>query len=372
MALFSAFAMCLLATIGIGVASARADGPYAEYALPQPAMGPCEVSVDQNGIEWNENILASDIGRVDPSTGAYTQYSTPTPLSIPGGTRVGADGNLWFPEFVGNKLAELNTQTGAVTEFPIPGLAPSTPGVLPAVSDDITSGADGALYFTEIGANKIGRIDPFTDAITQYPIPTPGAVTLNIDDGPNGSILFAEYAGNKIGQFSPSTHTVTEYPLSTPGSLPYYATEGTDGAIWFDTQGTNQIGRIDPVTHAITLYDVSTLLHPLPAPGTLLSANDGNLWFNLGGSPFPGNFATSENVARFNITTHVLTVFSTPGLCDLQFGSAAPGSGSGGGASDTTMWGGEFIGNKILAFNTAAADALPPSDSTSIQLEPQP
>jgi virginiamycin B lyase len=330
-----------------------------EFPAPAPASGPCEVSVDASGHEWVEQITADDIGRIDPRTGAYTTFSIPTPGGVPAGTRLGPDGSIWFPEFGGGKIASIDTATGHVSEYVIPGMFPLAPGTLP-LSDDIIEGPDHAMWFTENGVNAIGRIDPQTHAINEFPIPTEGAAPLNIDVGPNGTVVFPEYGAGKVGQLDVYTHRFTEYAV--PGgtsSLPFYVTLGADGAIWFDTHGTNVIGHIDPVTHAITTDSVKSATQPWPAPGTILSAADGNLWLNLGGLPFPGPFATAANIARFDIRTRRLTVFKTPGVCDLQFG--VPAGAVGTRAPDTVMWGGEFGGNKVLAFDTAAADALVPA-----------
>jgi len=57
----------------------------------------------------------------------------------------------------------------------------------------ITTGPDGALWFTEGGANKLGRITT-AGAFTEFPITSgtgPGSVVL----GPDGNFWFAEFNG---------------------------------------------------------------------------------------------------------------------------------------------------------------------------------
>jgi virginiamycin B lyase len=49
----------------------------------------------------------------------------------------------------------------------------------------IAVGADGALWFTESGANKIGRI-PTNGEITEFPIPTARSQPAGITAGPDG------------------------------------------------------------------------------------------------------------------------------------------------------------------------------------------
>src|SRR5262252_5357452 len=65
------------------------------------------------------------------------------------------------------------------TEFPLP-----THGSGPT---HITAGPDGAMWFTEPGINKIGRITTAGD-LTEFPIPTPDAKPYGISAGPDGNL----------------------------------------------------------------------------------------------------------------------------------------------------------------------------------------
>ena len=71
-------------------------------------------------------------------------------------------------------------------------------------------GPDGALWFTELNANQIGRIT--TDgAFTEHPLPTPEAGPSFIVAGPDGSLWFTENSGNGIRRITLSGE-VLEYP----------------------------------------------------------------------------------------------------------------------------------------------------------------
>ena len=86
------------------------------------------------------------------------------------------------------------TTSGAFTEYPIPTAGSNPIG--------ITAGPDGALWFTEGGGNKIGRVTT-SGAFTEYPIPTPGSSPQGITAGPDGALWFTEASGNKIGRINP-------------------------------------------------------------------------------------------------------------------------------------------------------------------------
>jgi virginiamycin B lyase len=91
------------------------------------------------------------------------------------------------------------------TEFPIPA-GPSGP-------DGITTGPDGALWFTETGANQIGRITT-AGVITKFKIPTAGSEPVNITTGPDGALWFTEYFVNQIGRIT-ADGVITEFNIPT-------------------------------------------------------------------------------------------------------------------------------------------------------------
>src|SRR5579859_6190994 len=76
--------------------------------------------------------------------GAIAQFPLPGDHSLPGGIAAGPDGALWFTEYVAGRIGRI-TAGGAVTEFPLPQ-AQSAPG-------SIATGPDGALWFTESAGN---------------------------------------------------------------------------------------------------------------------------------------------------------------------------------------------------------------------------
>jgi streptogramin lyase len=51
----------------------------------------------------------------------------------------------------------------------------------------IVAGADGALWFTEAGGNKIGRITADGKSIMEFPVPKDSASPMGIAAGPDGA-----------------------------------------------------------------------------------------------------------------------------------------------------------------------------------------
>jgi virginiamycin B lyase len=155
------------------------------------------------------------VGRIS-TAGAVTEYTASPPTSpngfnVPFAITSGPDGALWFTDHVGS-IGRMTT-TGAATHYN-PG------GTNLGLGWGITAGPDGALWFTQQGCPSctptatpptIGRITT-GGVFAEFPIPSTTAQPIGITASPNGSIWFAESGsgGNKIGTFAVDTLTVSE------------------------------------------------------------------------------------------------------------------------------------------------------------------
>lgn len=211
----------------------------------------------------NSNLTA--VLTISPSSPApvVTEFPVPTSGSWPDGITTGSDGALWFTETFSGKVGRITTD-GVITEYPV------SPG--PA---GITAGPDGALWFAEF-VGKIGRITT-NGQLTEYPVLTASSGPTGIVTGPDGNIWFTEASANQttnaIGQITMSG-MVTEYPVPTPHSAPEWITAGPDGALWFTELNGNKIGRI-ATNGTITEYTVPTTTQL----SGIVSGPDGALWF---------------------------------------------------------------------------------------------
>src|SRR5262249_48597202 len=118
--------------------------------------------------------------------------------------------------------------------FPVP-----TAGSDPKM---IALGPDGRLWFTENGANKIGRVDRL-GSFQEFTIPTPDSQPFGITSGPDGNIWFTENAATNIGRATPSG-VITEYAVPRAVSGPSDICTGPDGNIWFTENAAGKIGKL--------------------------------------------------------------------------------------------------------------------------------
>src|SRR4051812_3374645 len=69
--------------------------------------------------------------------------------------------------------------------------------------------------------------------ISDFPIPTANAAPLEITAGPDGNLWFTESGANKIGRMTPAGVVTGEFAIPTPNSAPYLGiTTGPDGNLW--------------------------------------------------------------------------------------------------------------------------------------------
>jgi virginiamycin B lyase len=131
---------------------------------------------------------------------------------------------------------------GAVS-WAVQGVITAFPVGQQSVPSAICNGPDGALWFTEEGANKIGRIAT-NGTITQFTVPTAAAGVGGIATGPDGNLYFTEFKANKVGRFNPNTQQFTEWPLPQALAGPGGVVTGADANLWIMEAQASKIVRM--------------------------------------------------------------------------------------------------------------------------------
>ena len=191
-------------------------------------------------------------------------------------------GAAFVPAVLPGSVASAGGGGGVITSFTDPSID---------VPDGITSGPDGALWFTNEGNNSVGRITT-SGVVTNYTatgIDEPSGITM----GPDGSLWFTN-TGNcssgesrcdpgSIGRITTSgvVTIYTDPTIFEPSSI----TAGPDNALWFTNQSPTgncspdcgSIGRI--TTSGVVSDFTSTIPHAIDGPGGITAGPDGSLWF---------------------------------------------------------------------------------------------
>ncbi len=297
-------------TATTGEPTSTPDGPrFTEVKLPRGTW-PRGLAFDDAGTLWIAETSADAIAERKPDGGlVHHRLGEATETSV-GDLVPGDDGNLWFQGF---QLVGWITPDGKVSSYELGSDRPevghpeamakgpdgnawyaaegrepaikrvTADGVirtypLPVDGDDfavggITTGQDGALWFTQVDEFEktrevVGRLDLRT-GYERFRLPHARPGLGRIAAGPDGSIWFTERARYAIGRVS-RDGDFDEFALK-PGTVPSDIIAGRDGTIWFTTD--HGVGRIT------TKGDVETW--PVPRASNLYGiaqAGDGALW----------------------------------------------------------------------------------------------
>ena len=170
----------------------------------------------------------------------YFKVKTPNAGAL--GITSGPDGALWFTQELASRIGRITTG-GKQSSFKT-----TTANAEP---QSITAGPDKALWFTEFAGARIGRITT-SGKVTEFSAPH---VTTAITAGPDGALWFLEINGttNYVARMT-TKGKVTEYKLKSKNGFTNEAiTTGPDKALWFTQPDTNQVGRIT-TSGKVTLY----------------------------------------------------------------------------------------------------------------------
>jgi virginiamycin B lyase len=228
---------------GNSIGRITTGGAITEFTIPTANVSPNSIAPGADGALWFTEQSGNQIGRIT-TAGIITEFAIPTAGSRPLGIAPGSDGAVWFTEFNGNRIGRITTG-GAISEFTLPTAGSGPFG--------ITAGPDGALWFTEAApldgaavphGTRIGRITT-AGVITEFTTPTAGSGPFGITTGPDGALWFTEYPANQVGRITTAGVT-TEFAVPTASSGPSAIIAGPDGALWFNESGGNKIARVQP------------------------------------------------------------------------------------------------------------------------------
>ena len=203
-----------------------------------------------------------------PVTVSIKEWIAPTLGQRPHDPLGTPDGNIWWTGQYADVLGRLDPKTGTMKEFPLKAGA----GPHGLVADK-----DGNIWYTGNGkANNVGKLDPKTGAVTEYALPDPkarGPHTPIFDQ--KGNFWFTLQSGH-VGRVVPSTGEVKLSATPTSGTYPYGIQVNSKGVPWYVDFRGNRLGSVDPVTMEIKEY---TLPNPETRPRRIALTPDDVVWY---------------------------------------------------------------------------------------------
>ncbi len=231
----------------------------------------------------------------------------------------------------------LSVASSACGEIVLEYITP-TPDSSPA---DLAFDDQGNLWFTELNANRIGKLVPSqaksltSQGITEYELPHPNSKPHYLTIAKNGMIWFTELRGNRIGRLNPKSGKIKEYEIPTPHSQPHEIIEGPDGTIWFLEFQTNKIGRLEPANGRIIEYPIGP-----GNPHDLVIANN-KVWYTQGGMFWVNTFF--NKLGSLDIKTGEVEEIRIPPEKSVPHGLTL--------AEDGTIWFTELLAGKLARYD---------------------
>lgn len=183
-----------------------------------PADKPAETPGDKPAEKPAPQGAASSISPVASHgpTVMIREWDVTTAKARPHDPLAASDGSIWY--------------TGQIKEFAL-----KTPASGP---HGITEDKAGNIWYTGNSKGLIGKLDPRTGQVTEYPMPDPAAKdphSLAFDQ--KGTLWFTVQGANMVGRMNPAS----------PRRL---AVDGQD-RIWYSDYSRGYLGRLDPATSQV-------------------------------------------------------------------------------------------------------------------------
>ena len=163
-------------------------------------------------------------------------------------------GNVWYTDrSVPNRIGRVDPRTGDIKDFPLPDPKADPHG--------LTIDKQGHVFWAETRGFHLGRLDPATGTMTRYPMDATGQAkgaghTPIVDSKDN--VWFTVIRGDMLGKWDRATGKTRVWKVPTKGAAPYGIALDRDENVWFAEFRRCKIGKFDPKTEQFTEYDALT------------------------------------------------------------------------------------------------------------------
>jgi streptogramin lyase len=237
-----------------------------------------------------------------------TEYDLPRSLIEPHDVIVGADGNVWYSNFGEQNVGRLDPKTGKVTEYPLPELKQGWPQGSLGLRPD----KDGNLWIGMMYQGAIGRVDIKTGKVTTFPLPpemNKAMAQVNMVRAESAAVdgkIWSQNNGfaaiHRLDVASGNIETIAPFKDAKAGENHniYDIVPDSQNNVYFTDFAQQHVGRVDAKTEKITFYELPTK-KSAPRRG-MMDAQD-RMWFG----EYRGN-----KIAMFDTKAEKFTEWQMP------------------------------------------------------------
>jgi streptogramin lyase len=206
-----------------------------------------------------------EVGLLDPNASTVTEWPIPQVNSVvPSAYHVAVQGKyIFYSDWNQGVIGMVNTSSNELTQWQLPG-AP----IGRAPNGLVVTGSSSAIqvWAADQGANKIILLTPANNTYTEWLIPgLDSDFTLqHVDVASDGTILFQDNDFNFVARLNPFTNIVQTWTIPTVFSSPNAVASLSVGTMVFDEGAGNKIGTLDlstaPTSQAAVLPTQTVVL----------------------------------------------------------------------------------------------------------------
>jgi len=277
-----------------------------DFEGPNPDAAFHDLTVDPRGVAWANQLNVYALAKFDPKTFTFSEIAPPAGGTEPrtlahmGPPARGAGDSIWMADIGGNRRwLQFDTRTQEFASYPAP---PDFKGSMSG--NFMRVDPNGKMVWTTAGTRIVG-LNIQTKQFTAYDIPhfvetkkNPGAYGMDVAG--DGRVWFVEREANKMGRLDPVTGKIDEFP--TPGQdIPRRMGTDWEGNLWVAYHKTGKLVKMDQKTAKTTFYQP-----PTENPGAYHVVADPKkkvIWMVEQGA---------DKIARFDPKTETWTEFSLP------------------------------------------------------------
>lgn len=245
-----------------------------EYAVPEPNAIREAVTLDDPGSLFVADVSSNRIFRIDTASGAIRTLTIPGPDLLGPHTLVRGNEGLWIGPFFPGHVARLEPKSETWKLWPLAPANGHPVGLHDLSFDthhDLTTDRHGRIWFSDIGNNAVGWLDPRSGKTGHYPIPpVPGRVggeqVYGLAMSPDHThIWYAQVGIGSFGSFNTETLKFeTQVSLPSPTAGPRRISMSDDGVLYLALYGAGQLAAYD--TRALKMQGVYDLPDRASAP----------------------------------------------------------------------------------------------------------
>ena len=268
-------------------------GKQTAIKFPRGAHGPHSIETANDGSLWTTMCASGHMARYDIETKQFEVYSSAEAPkkrgNYPHTLRINPkdpEGLIWYTDAGSNSCFSLHPTTHVVKEYKLLSAGQAlgagrgeSRGITPYGID--FSPVDGAIWYSKLNGNRIGRIDPTAPDgdIKEWNPPFRGPRRLHI--APDGMVWVPGFGSGVFAKFDPNTEYWTVYELpDAENQIPYALNVDKEGIVWVCGTHNDTINRFDPKTETLVEF---RLPNRVSYTREIEFDDDGNVWTSTSG-----------------------------------------------------------------------------------------